>query len=135
MIVDNSVPTPDLNRKINKLVGPPFSFLARYRMGGIGSHRMNIKSYSMGFEKLLLVNSNSLVGNIELRPNGIIVHISQRYHRFSWVLPYYRFSVFQSEGFTFHDNGEYIRFSLDAYFEKNKNFFKRMFNAKELIIG
>ncbi len=51
MIVDNSVPTPDLNRKINKLVGSPFSFLARYRMGGIGSHRMNIKSYSKGFEK------------------------------------------------------------------------------------
>ena len=24
MIVDNSVPTPDLNRKINKLVAPPF---------------------------------------------------------------------------------------------------------------
>ena len=38
-------------------------------------------------------------------------------------------------GFTFHDNGEFIRFSLDAYFEKNKNFFKRMFKAKEQIIG
>lgn len=110
MIIDNSVPTLELNRKINQLVGTPFSFLARYRMGGIGYHRMNIKSYSKGFEKLLLVNSNSLVGNIELRPNGVILHISQRYHRFSWVLPYYRFSVFQSKGFAFHDNREFIRF-------------------------
>lgn len=42
MIIDKSVPTLELNRKINQLVGPPFSFLARYRMGGIGYHRMNI---------------------------------------------------------------------------------------------
>lgn len=131
MILDNSAPTPDLTRKINKFVGKPFSFLARYRMGGIGSHRMYIKAYSQGFEKFLHRNSNSLYGNIELRPDGIIIHISQRNHRFSWVLPYYQLSVFQSEGFTLHGQGEFVRFHTDAYFDKNKVFFERMFIARE----
>jgi hypothetical protein len=134
MIIDNSAPTPDLVRKINKLVGKPFSFLARYKMGGIGSHRMYIKAYSQGFEKLLLRNSNSLFGNVELRPDGIIIHISQRNHRFSWVLPYYQLSVFQSEGFTIHGQGEFVRFYTDAYFDKNKVFFERMFTARERIL-
>jgi hypothetical protein len=131
MIIDSSAPTPDLIRKINQLVGKPFSFLARFGIGGIGSHRMYIKAYSQGFEKLLQRNSNSLFGNIELRPAGIIVHISQRNHRFSWVLPYYQLSIFQSDGFTLHGNGEFVRFHTDDYFSKNKIFFERMFKARE----
>lgn len=134
MIIDNSAPTPELTRKINKVVGEPFSFLARYRMGGIGSHRMYIKAYSSGFEKYLHKDSNALFGNIELRPDGIIVHISQRNHRFSWVLPYYQLSVFQSEGFTLHGNGEFVRFNADVYFDKNKLFLERMFKAREQIL-
>ena len=109
----------------------PFSLLARLRMGGIGSHRMCVKGYSRGFENLLQRNSNLLYSNIELRPKGIIVHISQRNHRFSWVLPYYHLAVFQSEGFTLHGNGEFIRFHTDGYFDKNKVFFARMFKEKE----
>ena len=119
MIIDSTAITPDLARKINKLVGKPFSLLARLRMGGIGSHRMCVKGYSRGFENLLQRNSNLLYSNIELRPKGIIVHISQRNHRFSWVLPYYHLAVFQSEGFTLHGNGEFIRFHTDVYFDKN----------------
>lgn len=134
MIIDNTVPTTDLIRKIDKIVGKSFSFLARYRMGGIGSHRMYVKAYSQGFEKLLQRNSNSLYGNIELRPDGIIIHISQRNHRFSWILPYYQLSVFQSEGFTLHGNGEFVRFHTDAYFDKNKVFFERMFKARERVL-
>jgi len=134
MILDNSAPTPDIVRKIDQHVGKPFSFLARYRMGGIGSHRMYVKAYSQGFEKLLQRNSNALFANVELRPDGIIVHISQRNHRFSWVLPYYKLSVFQSEGFTLHGNGEFVRFHTDAYFDKNKVFFERMFKARERIM-
>lgn len=134
MIIDNTVPTTDLIRKIDKIVGKSFSFLARYRMGGVGSHRMYVKAYSQGFEKLLQRNSNSLYGNIELRPDGIIIHISQRNHRFSWILPYYQLSVFQSEGFTLHGNGEFVRFHTDAYFDKNKVFFERMFKARERVL-
>ena len=134
MIIDNTVPTPVLISKINKIVGKPFSFLARYRMGGIGSHRMYVKAYSQGFEKLLQRNSNSLYGYIELRPDGIIIHISQRNHRFSWVLPYYQLSVFQSEGFTLHGQGEFVRFHTDAYFDKNKVFFERMFTARGRVL-
>lgn len=135
MILNNSVPTPETIRKIDKLVGKSFSFLARYRMGGIGSHRMYVKAYSQGFEKLLVRNSNALFGNIELRPDGIIVHLSQRNHRFSWVIPYYQLSVFQSEGFTLHANGEFIRFHTDNLFDKNKVFLERMFKARERMMG
>lgn len=131
MIIDSTAITPDLARKINNLVGNPFSLLARLRMGGIGSHRMCVKGYSSGFENLLQRNSNLLYSNVELRPKGIIVHISQRNHRFSWVLPYYQLAVFQSEGFTLHGNGEFIRFHTDVYFDKNKVFFARMFKEKE----
>lgn len=131
MIIDSTAITPDLARKINNLVGNHFSLLARLRMGGIGSHRMCVKGYSSGFENLLQRNSNLLYSNIELRPKGIIVHISQRNHRFSWVLPYYQLAVFQSEGFTLHGNGEFIRFHTDVYFDKNKVFFARMFKEKE----
>ena len=131
MIIDSTAITPDLARKINNLVGNPFSLLARLRMGGIGSHRMCVKGYSSGFENLLQRNSNLLYSNVELRPKGIIVHISQRNHRFSWVLPYYQLAVFQSEGFILHGNVEFILFHTDVYFDKNKVFFARMFKVKE----
>jgi len=35
MIIDSTAITPDLARKINNLVGKPFSLLVRLRMGGI----------------------------------------------------------------------------------------------------
>jgi hypothetical protein len=134
MILDNTASTSETIRNINKQVGKPFSFLVRIQMGGIGSHRMHIKAYSKGFESLLHRNANLLYGNIELRPEGIIIHISQRNHRFSWILPYWQMSVFQSEGFTIHGNGEFIRFHTDNLFNKNKVFLKRMFKARERII-
>lgn len=33
MIIDKSVPTLELNRKINQLVGPPFSFFSSLSHG------------------------------------------------------------------------------------------------------
>lgn len=131
MICDFTVPTPELKRKTDQLLGKSYSFFERWKIGGIGSHRLLVKEFSEGFKPFIRTKSESIFAVIELRPKGIVVHVSNRHHRISWFLPYYQLSIYQSEGFTLHGNGQFIRFELDSNYTKNKPFFQKMMHYRE----
>ena len=48
--------------------------------------------------------------SLEIRPNGILVHINQGLKNFTWPIPYYQLSVYHTEHITIHGQGEFIRF-------------------------
>ncbi len=130
MILDFTAPTKDQINAVDSLIGKPYSIVQIIRMGGTGSHKMILSEYSSGFINFLRKNQNLIYGNIELRPKGLLVHLSHINSRFSWAVPFYRLSIFQSGDFTIHGDGQFLRFRMDGNFLKNKDFIQKLLRLK-----
>ena len=130
MIKDTTVLSKDLKREIDQLVGKPFGFIERLKMDGVGSHRMSIAECSEGLLPYLQEFGNLTYCNVELRPNGILIHISKRNSRYSWIIPYYKLSIFRSGNLTFHAEGEFIRVLDPRHLEMTSKFISKLLEHK-----
>ena len=108
------------------LVGKKFSFFERIKLGGIGSGRLVIKKTSPKLNIGKLKFSEIDYANIELRPKGVIIHYTRKLERFSWVIPYYRLVIYNTEFFSIHANGNFIQFLKNKNYNENKKFINRM---------
>ena len=115
---------------INDCLGRPFSFFQSLKMGGIGSKRMIIDEVSNNLDKLVNKISDINYGNIELRPNGILVMINKGLENYTWVIPYRQLVIYKTYGLSIHAEGKFIRFENNKMFRENKNFFKKMIRLK-----
>lgn len=115
---------------INDFLGHPYSFFQSLKMGGIGSKRMIIDEVSDNFNNLLNKVSDLNYGNIELRPNGILVMINKGLENFTWVIPYRKLVIYKTYGLSIHADGKFIRFRDSKTYKENKNFFKKMIRLK-----
>ncbi|MEJ6736573.1 MAG: hypothetical protein QNK84_06015 [Flavobacteriales bacterium] len=132
MILNTTYLEKDVVKKINTLVGEPFSLIKRFKMKGVGSHRMIIDDFSAGFNDFFTQNMSLHYCNFELRPNGIMVHFSYQHGRYSWVIPYYRLSMFRSNSFSIHSEGEFLRIRNDNNLKINSKIIKRILSLKEI---
>jgi len=114
----------------NDLLGIPYTFLQSLKMGGIGSKRMIIEEVSENIASFLNKVSDINYGNIELRPNGIIVMINKGFQNYSWVIPYRQLAIYKTNGFSIHAQGKFICFKNNKTFKENKTFFKKMLQLK-----
>ena len=73
------------------------------------------KNIKQGFKFFIEQNNSLSYCNIELRPKGIIIHQNKRATRLSWIIPYYRLSIFHSDVLSFHCNGEFLKIKKDIY--------------------
>ena len=114
---------------INKLVGNSFSL-----WGGLfknkGSHRMIISSFSENFNKFFKTYNNLLYSNIEIRKKGVMIRISINYKTISWLIPYYKLTIYNSDVFSIHSNGNFIKFRKDKYYQINKQFIRSLIKEK-----
>ncbi|WP_445458472.1 hypothetical protein [Flavobacterium sp. HNIBRBA15423] len=124
--VDNEV-----TREINSILGKPYSFIKAIQMKGTGSHRMMIQEVSPHFRNVLNTNSDINYANIELRPKGIIFHINKGLQSYSWIIPYYKLVLFQSETLSIHAEGMFIKLRNNQYVQKNNNFITKVLGLKE----
>ncbi|SFT62326.1 hypothetical protein SAMN05216474_1378 [Lishizhenia tianjinensis] len=130
MILDSTYTTKDEEKLIRAKVGKPISILKRLQLGGIGSYKMTVVSFSNGF-KILRKNNDSLTANIELRPKGILVHLNQRGTRYTWVIAYHHLAIFSSETYNIHAAGEFLKFEKNKAFGINEKFLNRMLQEKQ----
>jgi len=130
MVFDTTYNNEDFNEHSILLVGKSFSFLERIKQGGIGSSRLIIESISPNLDLGKLKFSETDFGNIELRPKGIIVHYTRKLERFSWIIPYYRLVIYNSQFFSIHANGNFIQFSKNKNYIANKKFIDKMIDIK-----
>jgi hypothetical protein len=93
MIFDTTYKNEEYDIESAALVGKPFGWMERIRQGGIGSGRLMIQKISSKLNLGKLKFSEIDYGNIELRPQGLIVHYTQKNERFAWVIPYYRLVI------------------------------------------
>lgn len=115
---------------IEELVGKPFSLLQSIKLKGIGSKRMIVDDVSPNMQHVLNLVSDLNYANIEMRPQGILIHITKGLRNFSWVIPYYQLVIYKTNGSSIHAQGKFIHFRNDKMLKSNKRFFEKLMDAK-----
>ena len=125
----------ETEKEINAEMGKPFGLIEKLKLGGIGSRRMIIENFSEDIKILALKVSGIQYANIELRPNGIIVHINQGIYTHAWTIPYFRLSVFNGDFFTIHGGGSHIQFNKEKSWKENKEFLQKIVKLKSEFVS
>lgn len=110
MVFETTFSSNKVRDAINALVGKPIPLLQRFRMKGVGSRRMIVLEASPGLSPYLNPEHYPTYSSIEIRPNGILVHINQGLKNYTWAIPYFALAVFRTEALTIHSKGEFIRY-------------------------
>ena len=130
MLLNVSYSNSDITKKIDAEVGKPFTLKERWKMGGIGSPKLEITEASVEIRNLLILDNNADCCNIEMRPKGIIVGFRSLLESYALVVPYYKLTVYK---------GDFAIYSIyrDNYFIKVKSdtkaiqkFFKKLLDYK-----
>jgi hypothetical protein len=130
MIFNTTYNNQDYDDESALLVGKKFSIFERIKLGGIGSGRLVIEKTSPKMNIGKLKFSEIDYGNIELRPKGVIIHYTRKLERFSWIIPYYRLVIYNTQFFSIHANGNFIQFLKNKNYNENKKFINRMVEIK-----
>ncbi len=88
MLFNVSYTDPEIKEEINNLIGPPFGFLQRLRMGSIGSQRFLLKEVDESLRAQLPIDERSIFCNIGLRPAGLQIWFPVRLHTFVLAMPF-----------------------------------------------
>ena len=115
---------------IADLVGSPFSLVQKLKLNGVGSKRMIIDEVSPNLQQVLNMVSDINYGNIELRPKGILIHITKGLKNFTWIIPYYHLVIYKINGSSIHAQGKFVHFRANKTFKENKKFFDKLIDQK-----
>ncbi|NCT10791.1 MAG: hypothetical protein GW772_12035 [Flavobacteriia bacterium] len=114
----------------NDLLGKPFSFFQAIKLGGVGSKRMMITQVSPGFSSLMNAVADINYGNIELREKGILVHINKGLKNYSWAIPFYQLHIYNTDTFSIHAQGNFVKFTKNKLLKENKKFLDKLIDLK-----
>lgn len=115
---------------INQEMGNAYSIINKLKLGGIGSRRMIIEHFSENMNHLKLKVSGLQYGNIEIRPNGIILHINQGIYTYAWTIPFFHLNIYNGDYFTIHGAGEFIQFNREKSWKENRTFLNKLVDLK-----
>ncbi|NQZ45558.1 MAG: hypothetical protein HRT65_14725 [Flavobacteriaceae bacterium] len=130
MLLNVSYTDKAITKKIDAEVGRPFTLKERWKMGGVGSPKLEITEASVEIRNLLILDNNADCCNIELRPNGIILGFRSLLESYALVIPYYKLTIYK---------GDLAVYSIyrDHYFVKVRSdtkavqkFFKKLLDLK-----
>ena len=130
MILDTTHNNKENKIIITDLIGSCYSFVESLRMGGVGSKRMIIENVSPNLQQHLNTVSDINYGNIEIRPNGILLFINKGLKNYTWVIPFYQLVIYKTNGISIHAQGKFVHFKNNKMFKENKKFMTKLFDAK-----
>ncbi len=130
MVFNTTYNNEDFTIHSKDLLGKPFSILEKMKRKGVGSSRLMIVELSEKLKPNQKQFSELDYGNIELRPNGILVHFTNRLERYSWCVPYYKLVVYNTSVFSIHAEGSFIKFKKNKNYIENKKFINKMITCK-----
>lgn len=126
MIFGNNHNDRKIKEAINEAVGEPYSLLERVRLGGNGSPRLSVKSYSEKLNAHFGEGSERKFVNIELRRKGVLVYIKNHINNYVWSIPYHQLSLFKSGTFNIHAEGHFIKIELENQHPSVQKFTKKL---------
>ena len=115
---------------IADIIGSPYSLVQKLKMNGIGSKRMIIDEVSPNLQSVMNLVSDINYGNIELRPKGILIHITKGLKNYTWIIPYYHLVIYKINGSSIHSQGNFVHFRNNKTFKENKKFFDKLLDEK-----
>ncbi len=124
MILETTYNKRETILQINQLVGKPYTLMQRLRMGGIGSGRMGISQVSPEYAHYLKAGHYITHANIELRPEGILIHFRFKLESYAWPMPYADLQISTDPELTFTSGGKFIVFKDGM--KVNGSFIERM---------
>ena len=130
MIFNSTYSDPEKDLEVDKIIGKKFNLIESILMGGIGSKRLILDSFSVKFQKYIKDGFDLNYANIELRKKGIKVFITNRQIRITWVIPYYRLVIYKTPFFSIHCNGSFLKFSNKLNHKENLSFFRKLVKIK-----
>ena len=130
MVLNTTHSSKENKELLSDLVGKPFGFMQIVKLKGIGSKRMVIDDVSPNLKQYLNTVADINYGNIELRSNGILIHITKGLKNFTWAIPYYQLVIYRTNGSSIHAQGRFIHFKNNKMFKENKLFFDKLLNEK-----
>ena len=132
MLLNVSYNNPEVKRKINEEVGPPFTLRERIKMRGIGSSKLFITATSIEIHNLLILDSYVNTCNIEMRPKGIIVGFRSLLESYALIIPYYKLSLYKgkAEEYSIYRDKYFIKIRAKAKDKSTHNFMKKILDYK-----
>lgn len=130
MLLNVSYNDKKITRKIDEIVGKPFSLKERFALGGIGSPKLFITEVSVEINNLLILDNNLNTCNIEMRPKGIIVRFRSLLETYGLIVPYYKLSIYKGDMavYSIFKDHHFIKVKSDT--KAIQKFFKKLMNYK-----
>ena len=127
MIKNLSYNSKKINALLLELVGRPFSFIERLKLGGIGSNKLVIADASKEIVELLKLDNNVNYCNIEIRKNGLIIRFRSLLETYGLIIPYYKLIIYKGESniYSLYKDTNYIKFFVDT---KSTSLFMKKIN-------
>ena len=132
MILNVSYNNREVIKKIDTILGKPFSFKERFKMGGIGSPKLIITETSTHIHNLLILDNNRNVCNIELRPKGILVGFRSLLESYALVIPYYKLSLYKGKAdeYSIYRDNYFVKIEAKANDKSIHKFMTRILKYK-----
>ena len=130
MLLNVSYSNPKITQKIDAEVGKPFTLKERFKMGGIGSPKLEITEASVEIRNLLILDNNVDCCNIELRPKGIIVGFRSLLESYALVIPFYKLTLYKGDFavYSIYKDNYFIKVRSDT--KAIQKFFKKILEQK-----
>ena len=130
MLINASYNDPKIKSKIKSLVGSPYSFLERLKIGGVGSGNLKIVHCSIKIKNILDLDNNLNRCNIEIRKNGIIIFFRSLLETYGLIIPFYKLNIFKVESNIFSLHIDQYNIKVEVKNKSDFNFFKKIQNLK-----
>lgn len=130
MVYNISYRDREIIREINNTLGKPFGVIERFKMRGIGSPRFILDSASEEVAKRLPSDESMVKVSIELRPKGVIVHFKKFTEHYTWIIPYYKLTIYNSDTFSIYGDTTFMKFAQSTMKKPHRKFIKKLINLK-----
>ena len=130
MLLNVSYSDKKITQKIDAELGKPFTLKERFKIGGIGSPKLEITEASSEIRNLLILDNNADCCNIEMRPNGIIVGFRSLLESYALVIPYYKLNLYKGDMavYSIYRDHHFIKVKSDT--KAVQKFFKKLLGYK-----
>jgi hypothetical protein len=130
MVLDTTYYNKEHKQLFDNFVGKPYTFIEAFKRRGVGSKRMIVDKVSPNLNSILNTVSDLNYANIEMRKEGILIHITKGQRNFTWAIPFYHLVFYKTDGMSIHAQGRFIHFKKSKSFHENKKFLKSLMNEK-----
>ncbi len=130
MVLDTTYYNKEHKQLFDNFVGKPYTFFEAFKRRGVGSKRMIVDKVSPNLNSILNTVSDLNYANIEMRKEGILIHITKGQRNFTWAIPFYHLVFYKIDGMSIHAQGRFIHFKKSKSFDENKKFLKALIDEK-----